>query len=369
MADELTAQKKFTCAFCGGEARWDPAKQALVCAYCGSVAPGKEDAATGEIHEHDLIAALRNVPDDQRGWATATRSVRCQSCQAISVFEPDRVAQRCAFCGSSALVNYEELRAPIRPESLLAFKIGESQVRDAARQWYGTRWFAPNKLKKAALTDKLHGFYLPFWTFDAQAHCPWTAEAGYHYYVTEEYTDANGKRQTRQVQRTRWEPASGRVEHFFDDKLVTASKGVPSDLIADIEPFPTTGELTPYEPSYLSGWVVEHYQIDLPAAAERSKKLMAEDLREMCAAQVPGDTHRSLSIYPEYSAETYKHVLLPVWVLSYNYFGTAYQMLVNGYTGKIAGRYPKSWVKITLLVLFIIIAVLIIMMMASGGQH
>ena len=28
--------------------------------------------------------------------------------------------------------------------------------------------------------------------------------------------------------------------------------------------------------------------------------------------------------------------------------------MINGYTGEIAGRYPKSWIKITLLVLLII---------------
>jgi DNA-directed RNA polymerase subunit RPC12/RpoP len=368
MDEELTAQKKYACAMCGGEARWDPAKQALVCAYCGSAMPAKMDEASGAIQEHDLVVALRQVPDDQRGWETETHSVRCQSCKAITVFQPGRVAQRCDFCGSSALVDYQELRPPIRPESLLPFKISESQLRDAARQWYQSRWFAPNKLKKAALTDQVHGFYLPFWTFDAQAHCPWTAEAGYHYYVTESYADSNGKSQTRQVQRTRWEPVSGVVNHFFDDKLVAASKGVPADLIAKIEPFPTLDQLAPYDPGYLSGWVVEQYQIDLGAAADHARKLMDDDLESMCASEVPGDTHRSLSIHPEYSGQTYKHVLLPVWVLSYNYLGTVYQMLINGYTGKIAGRYPKSWIKITLLVLAIAIVVIIIYSLAQGQR-
>ena len=33
------AQKKFSCPACGGEAQWNPAKQALVCPFCGNVAP------------------------------------------------------------------------------------------------------------------------------------------------------------------------------------------------------------------------------------------------------------------------------------------------------------------------------------------
>lgn len=369
MADELTAQKRFTCARCGGEARWEPGKQMLVCAYCGHAMPATQDAATGAIVEHDLAAALRDVPDDQRGWATETRTVRCQSCQAITVFEPHRVAQRCAFCGSSALIDYQELRAPIRPESLLPFKITESQVREAAHAWYGTRWFAPNQLKRAALNDQVHGFYLPFWTFDAQAHCPWTAEAGYFYYVTESYTDSNGKSQIRQVQRTRWEDAAGVVEHFFDDKLVPASRGVAAALMKRIEPFPTVDQLTPYAPSYLSGWVVEQYQIDLAAAAASAQAEMDADLRARCSREVPGDTQRGLSIDPVYSGQTYKHILLPVWLLTYNYLGSPYQIIINGATGAIAGRYPKSWIKITLLVIAIILAIVVIAALGPHGQN
>lgn len=360
MADELTAQQRFTCPLCGGEEVWDAARQSLVCAYCGTALPAVQNPVTGLVQEHPLAAALRNVPDDQRGWDTQTHTVRCQSCQAITVFPAGVVAQQCAFCGSSALVDYQELRAPIRPESLLPFKISESAVREAARAWYRSRWFAPNELRQAALTDRVHGFYLPFWTFDAQAHCPWTADAGYYYYETENYTDASGKSQSRQVQRTRWEPAAGTVDHFFDDKLIAASKGVAADLIKRIEPFPTVDQLKPYAASFLSGWVVEQYQIDLGAAAGEAKAAMHSELLEMCRREVPGDTQRGLSIDPEYDAETYKHILLPVWLLTYNYHGAPYQMIANGYTGELAGRYPKSWIKITLLVLTILIVALVV---------
>ncbi len=365
MADELTAQQRFTCPLCGGEAHWEPGRQMLVCAYCGNAMPAAQDPVSGVIREHDLAAALREVPDDQRGWDTQTHTVRCQSCQAITVFPAGVVAQQCAFCGSSALVDYKELRAPIRPESLLPFKITESEVRDAAHAWYRSRWFAPNQLKRAALTDQVHGFYLPFWTFDAQAHCPWTAEAGYYYYETESYTDSDGKTQSRQVQRIRWEPAAGEVDHFFDDQLVTASKGVAADLIKRIEPFPTIDQLKPYSSSFLSGWVVEQYQIDLGAAAAEARTEMEDALRAMCRQEVPGDTQQGLTIYPEYSDETYKHILLPVWLLSYHYLGSPYQMIVNGYTGAVAGRYPKSWIKITSLVSAILIVLLLIYMVSD----
>jgi hypothetical protein len=351
---DATAQKKFSCPSCGGESQWNPAKKALVCPFCGTVSPAQAElSATGAevIVEHDLVAALRGIPDDQRGWQAKKISVKCQSCQAISVFDPERVSQRCDFCGSTALVPYEEIKEAFRPESLLPMKLSENQVRDSIRTWYGNRWFAPNKLKRAALTDTVKGLYIPYWTFDAQVHAQWTAESGYYYYETESYTDANGQRQTRQVQKIRWQFSSGALDHFFDDELVPASKGVQEAMLRKIEPFPTTTELVPYNAGFLSGWVVERYQIDLVAAAQEARQEMDEEMERLCAAQVPGDTHRNLQVQSDYSGQTFKHILTPIWLLTYNYGAQHYQVVINGYTGAIAGKYPKSWVKITLAVL------------------
>lgn len=366
---EITAKSKFACPACGGEAHWNPAKKALVCPFCGTIAP-MEPPKEGEgiVPEHDLVAALRSIPDEKRGWVAERKSVKCQSCQAITVFDPARLAQRCDFCGSSSLIPFDEIKAPIRPESLLEFRLSNSDVRDKIRVWYGNRWFAPNALKARALTDTLHGVYLPYWTFDAQVHAQWEAESGYHYYETESYTDSNGRRQTRQVQRTRWEYSSGELDHFFDDELVPASRGVPSDLLRKIEPFPTTTDLKPYDPGYLSGWVVEQYQIDLVAAAQHSRTVMDAKIERLCAAEVPGDTHRNLRVAPDYTGQTFKHLLVPVWVLSYNYGSKTFQVIINGYTGSIAGKHPLSWVKIALAVLAALIVVLIILSLASGQR-
>jgi hypothetical protein len=358
--NEATAQKKFSCPSCGGEARWTPAKQALVCPFCGTVSPAQVELTPGGeevIKEHDLVTALRSLPDDQRGWQAAKTSVRCQSCQAISVFDPERVGQRCDFCGSSALVPYEETKEAFRPESLLPMKMSENQVRDSIRRWYGNRWFAPNKLKNAALTDTVKGLYIPYWTFDAQVHADWTAESGYYYYETESYQDSEGKTQTRQVQKIRWEPSSGSLDHFFDDELVPASRGMQPEMLRKIEPFPTTSDLVPYKPGFLSGWVVERYQIDLVAAAQQARADMDAQIERMCAAQVPGDTHRNLSVDTDYSGQTFKHILVPIWLLTYNYGARNFQVVINAYTGKIAGKYPKSWVKIMLAVLGVLAVV------------
>ena len=363
---ETTALQKFTCPSCGAEAHWNPAKQALICAYCGTESPATLDKSpAGDVlEEHDLVAALRNIPDEQRGWQAEKISVKCQSCQAISVFDPKRVAQRCDFCGSAALVPYEELKEAFRPESVLAFKVSESQAREKIREWYGHVWFAPDKLKRLAMTDTVHGVYLPYWTFDATVAATWTAEAGHYYYTTETYRDGKGGQQTRQVRHVRWEPAAGSLDHVFDDELVPASKGVSASLLRAIEPFPTK-ELASYDPGFVSGWVVERYQIDLVGAAQHARERMDEAVRELCAAQVPGDTHRNLQVQADYSAQTFKHILVPIWLLSYMYGARRFQVVMNGHTGELAGEYPKSWIKIAGAVLALIAVVLFLVYLAN----
>ena len=360
---EQVALAKFACPACGGEANWHPGKQKLVCPFCGteSAAPPER---TGAIVEHDLAQALRAMVDQPKGWQLEKRSVRCQSCRAVSVLDPKRQAGNCEFCGSAQLVPYEESEPAFRPESVLPFKIPINEARDGIRRWYGKRWLAPNALKRKALTDTVHGAYLPYWTFDANVHAYWTAEAGHYYYTTQTYSE-NGRMRTRQVRQVRWEPAAGELVHFFDDDLVCASIGVHPRLLRAIEPFPMT-ELKPYDPGYVAGWVVERYQVALPDGAEKARAQMTQKLIALCAAQVPGDIHRSLRVRADWTGQTFKHVLAPVWLMTYDYGRRGFQCVMNGVTGRLEGEYPKSPWKVAALVLGLVALLIVFLSLMQG---
>jgi predicted RNA-binding Zn-ribbon protein involved in translation (DUF1610 family) len=350
-SQDITALQKHLCVSCGAQAEWNASRQKLVCPFCGTESAYVAPEGTGPIAELDLARALAEAGDDQRGWRAETRSVQCRSCKAVMVYEPSRVGQNCEFCGSPALVDYADVKPPITPSSLLPFRVTEAQVRETVRHWFASKWLAPNAFKRKALVDTLHGLYIPYWTFDARAHCPWRAEAGYYHYV---------KQGNNTVRRVRWQAASGVVDYFFDDTLVPGTAGVDRGLLAQIEPFPTQ-ELVPYDTAYLSGHVVEQYQVPLPTAAEFGGRQMEAALREMCIAQIPGDTYQNLRMSPTWSGRTFKHVLVPVYVMTYVYGRQSYQVVVNGSNGRMGGTYPLSWVKIAL----IIAAVLIVLAYAN----
>jgi hypothetical protein len=348
---------------------WNAAKQVLSCPYCGFVPKDQPTkAASGEIAEHNLENALAETGDDRRGYGVQTVKVKCQSCNAISVFEPSRVAQRCDFCGSPSIIPYQETRDVITPQTLLPVKLDNSRVRDIVKSWVRSRWFAPDALQSGALTDTLKAIYIPYWTFDAAAHADWTAVSGDYYYTTETYTDSNGRQQTRQVQHIRWYPTAGNLDHFFDDELIPGTVGVRMDLLHKIEPFPTK-ELKPYDPSFVRGWTVERYQVDLRKASELNLAQMNEEIRGLCAAQVPGDTHRDLQVQSAYSRRTFKHILVPVWLVTYTFGAKRFQVLVNGYTGNTAGDRPISWVKVFFYVILPSIILLILIALVQSRSN
>jgi ribosomal protein S27E len=360
---EITALRKHPCPECGGDAEWNASKQALVCPYCGTVLPWSpgENTPGQSILEQELDAALRRAGPETRDWRFEKREVKCQSCQAITVFEASRVAQRCEFCGSPSLVPVETGRDAITPTAILPAKLSEPQVRDHLRQWYASRLLAPDRFKKAALTDTLHGLYLPYWTFDARVHATWTAMAGFVYFENVQRRGADGRIATVAEQRVRWEPAAGELDYFFDDDLVPGTIGLQLELLRKVEPFPTRGdELKPYDPAYVRGWIVERYQVDLRKASELNRAQMDAAVRQLCAEKVPGDTSRQLQVEAQYQGRTFKHILVPAWLVSYTYGSKSFQIVVNGHTGAVAGDRPISYIKVFV---FIVLPALILILL------
>jgi len=365
-AAEVRSLERHVCPECGGKAEWDPGKKELVCPFCGTHFPREgPPPMPGAIVEHDLDEAVGRLGDKAANIDTATRRVQCNNCHAVLVRSAETVAQHCDFCGSPELLDYQDIHSPILPESLLPAAISKETAYHALKAFLAARWFAPNDLKRRNLIDRIHRVYLPYWTFDSSAECPWTAESGTYYYVTVQGRDSEGRTVTRQERRVKWRPASGHVSTWFDDIVISGSRGLDTELLQHLEPFPTK-DLVPYETRYVSGWQVEHYQVPLLDAARLGFGTMEGFLREMCGREVPGDTYRNLQIYPEFSNKTFKHILVPIWLLAYQYRGKTWQGAVNAVTGTAHARFPLSAWKIVFVTLLVIAVIALIAFLANS---
>jgi len=110
--------------------------------FCGHrITAYKPDADSAKVKELDLEQALRGAAQGRSGRENERRSVQCQSCKAVM----DSIRPASARTASSADRRPSSTTArstrPIRPQSLLPFKVSQNQVRDSIRRWYGSTVF------------------------------------------------------------------------------------------------------------------------------------------------------------------------------------------------------------------------------------
>ncbi len=307
------------------------------------------EVAQGTILERPLTDEA--VAAAERGLGREVRILACETCDARVSLEGATISEACPFCGSPSVLAQRENRQSLRPESLIPLEVGKSRVEVAFHSWIRGLWFRPNALKKTKRYEAV-GVYVPAWTYDAEVHSDWSAQSGTYYWVTERYTTrVNGKsvRKSRRVRKVRWRPAWGDRDDSYDDVLVIASKGIDGKLGRELGPFSADG-LVPYSPEYLAGWRAEEYQVDLDDAWDQAKVRIEASQRRRCAGDVPGDTQRALKVRNRIREVHWKHVLLPMWSVTYQFGGKPYAVLVHGQSGRIVGRAPYSWIKILLFV-------------------
>jgi hypothetical protein len=225
-------------------------------------------------------------------------------------------------------------------------------------------WFAPNNLKRAALDPEgLHGLYVPYWTFDANLLATYQGQRGDYYYETQTYKTSKG-RQTRQVRKTKWSYAAGNVDGFIDDILINASQKKRRDIPAAVA-FWNLKELVVFNSKYLSGFVTEKYTVSLKEGHHQSFQEAKHRAYNWIRRDIGGDTQRISNADIKLSKETFKHILLPVYISSYRYNGKEYHFYVNGQTGVLSGTRPYSFWKIFFLILFILLVIGVITIFAK----
>jgi len=352
---------RYPCTACGANLLYEPKDGFLSCPYCGH----KEAIPTSaeQVAERSFEQYLQIRPEQMEQLAANALDVQCQSCGATVTFTPPEVARQCDFCGVQIVAQAKSADPILAPEGVLPFRITQPQANEGLRQWLQARWFAPNALKQFAQPDAISGVYLPFWTYDTNTMSYYTGERGEHYYTTQTYseTDAQGRQvtRTRQVQHTRWHPASGTVTRWFDDVLVAATTSLARNRLDALGPW-DLAEIKPYDPAFLSGFKAQRYQVDLAQGFERVKQIAKGVIQGDVRQAIGGNEQRIHNVSTHYSGITFKHLLLPVYAGAYRFNQKIFQIVVNGRTGEIQGDRPYSFWKIAILVTSIILFLVVL---------
>lgn len=353
---EEAATETAKCPSCGANLIYDPATRGLKCPYCGEGKELRHDRYSSEIDLADLFRRR------SKEWNAETRSFRCKNCGAVTVISKTEIAKECAFCGTSNVVEEQEMSG-LRPNAVLPFTVTKEQAGEALKKWAKKRAFAPNKLRKGISAEKISGNYMPCFTFDAKTSSRYQGRLGEYYYVTR---TVNGKQV--EERRVRYFNIRGTYEGNYDDVLVQASDRIPRSASQKLQPFDTNNSQT-YSANYMFGFAATQYTKDGEQCWGEAKDIMKNAERAGILSRYTYDIVDYLDVETDFFNVTYKYVLLPVYVGNYLFKEKVYNFFVNGRNGKVAGQVPKSPLKVGALVLGILAAIvgIILLYLYYGG--
>jgi hypothetical protein len=219
---------------------------------------------------------------------------------------------------------------------------------------------SPFSLKKKYIAENIKGVYIPYWSYSSGTESSYTGQAG-DYYNTDEVSTVtvSGKTETKtdRVRKIRWRFISGSYDNVFKGIMYNDS-GIDQKILEKLEPY-RLNELVKYDPRFLTGFAAEHYKTGLKAVWGRAKGYM----RKTIASEIFDTIERGcdvvgkINISTKYADINFKLLLFPVWISSYRFKGKEYNFYINGQTGEVLGKSPKSFLKISGIILLAIAVV------------
>jgi predicted RNA-binding Zn-ribbon protein involved in translation (DUF1610 family) len=356
--------RTYPCTTCGGQLEFDIALQKLKCPNCGNVQDIIEDAGrvTAEQDFHGAVQRLRTLTGAGPQVA-GEKEVVCQNCGGHTTFTGTLAATRCPYCATPIQrddVHDAPERLPV--DGVLPFQVAEPQARESLEKWINSRWFAPTEFKKYKQTGSFASVYASYFTYDAETDTWYEGRRGEEYTVTV----GQGDKQRTET-RVNWYPASGQVHDSFDDVAILANTGFDHDKVTALEPWPTP-EARPFSAEYIAGHLCRTYDKDVEACLGEARQRMDAVIDSTIRSDIGGDRQDINRKETTVQSLTFKHLLLPIWLLTVIYAGRPFQVFINGITGEVQGERPWSKIKIAVAVtLAIILAIVVAVVWRSAG--
>ncbi len=318
--------RRFVCITCGGKMAFTPDGTALTCAYCGRQQSLLSALDDGALLEQDFTVGMLTAKGHLA--PVATRALKCQGCGASFVLSPQMLSATCPYCASAYVIEQTEMRELISPEGLVPFALTQERAQEIVFDWYHTNGF--KVLSSMALPA---GVYVPVWTFDVSGEINWNC------LVQSLDQWLFGSR----IESERWEPRSGNELACENDLRVVATHTLSAALIQAVAEF-SLDKLVPYDERYLADFPAETYQVSVGDASLVARSRVLAKSRMPIEASIT-DSYKDLMLNTrDLVVESYKLILLPLWVARYHMADHWYTVVINGQTGAVRGEKPRTGV-------------------------
>lgn len=326
------------CPSCGANLTYSPSEKCLKCDYCGYKSKVDLTEYAEEIGFAELLRA-------DNSWGEETRVFVCNNCGAKQILSKRDLAPKCAFCGTSNIVESTDI-CGVKPNAVIPFAFGKEQACELIAKWVKKKILTPRKFKESVYPDEIAGNYYPAFTFDSKTATNYSGRLGKYYYTTHR----NSKGQTVTTRHTRWFPIGGRYDKFYDDVFVRATGEADDKMLKKLEPFNTSAPQN-YKTDFLHGFSASQYERDGRQCWTEARRRIESDVQASILSQYHYDVVGSFNMNVRCFDMTYKYMLLPVYVGHCGYNKKLYNFYMNGQNGKLKGKTPKAPSRIILAIL------------------
>lgn len=265
-----------------------------------------------------------------------TKEYHCENCGAVLLTDADTVATTCNFCGAGVVIA-ERVSGTLAPSLVIPFSISKEEAVAAFKKWCKNGLVTPSDFMTADRIKKLTGMYVPFWMYDLNSHVQVTGTGT----KIREYTSGDYI-----YTETSYYRVFRDINLDYKKIPVDASEKMEDGLMDKLEPY-SYDQLKDFKTPYLAGYIAEKYNYDDQELLPRAKSKIESFIDSYIQSTVSGYTTfiREQENIDSKKLKSY-YVLLPIWMVTYNYKGKDYIFAMNGQTGKVVGKPPISRAKV-----------------------
>lgn len=354
MAIKLKANQ-WKCKNCGGEIKFNPSGKNLKCFSCGTV---EDFEKSKEIPKHDINEKIDTSSYNQ--WIKENKFLKCFSCGANVSLGKYETTQVCPYCGTNIMSQVTELPG-IKPDAIVPFSFDENEARTRFANAVKKSFFVPNAFKKSLPLDKIHGVYVPVFSFDCDTTSTYSGDV-----VEREYVITDEGHKSIETHRS----ISGIIDCKHRNVTVETSSKLSDYDLQRLSPF-DFGDCYKYDQKFIKGYSVEHYQEQMDQCRNIAKNKYDRLIEKAIKSKHNATDVENLTVSTKYSNEKYSYNLFPIYNFEYTYDKKSNVAIMNGQSGKVGVGLPVSKAKVALaialgLVAFALVGLLIYKLINAG---
>ena len=316
---------------------FNPDKGALWCPSCQSE---KAISSEGKYKKHSYVAGQHTEEDSQQ-WAQEIKAMKCPNCGAHVILQDYTVSGSCPYCSTGLVAETDKLIA-LKPDSVVPFKFGKEKAETIFKSKINRKWFVPKKFKKMVKAESIQAYYFPSFVYDADCVSAYDGRL----YREHTRTDSEGKKHTT---RSYFHIKGEEITNHRNVEIETSTKLEQREL-KWVRPYDFS-QAKEYTNEYISGYALECYSNSVDESYAVAESSMKDEIKRTILRHYNYDGVSYLNIDSKFSNQKYTYCVLPMYRINYNYKGKMYSNVINGQTGTMGGRVPKSGLKIAMCIL------------------